>query len=175
MDAPVIAEEYKPFFKTPYNHDTLHESYKTATFNAKPTLTQQHFREETDINEIVAKFIRTGQVKVVQLPPLFEDFGEEIFDYQSALNQVSAARASFEAMDPKVRDAFNNNPQQFVASIDEWLAETDPVKREQNLKVMRAMNLAVEPGEPADKTTLGDVLKAIKEQGTPPVEKDRKP
>lgn len=153
-------------WKTPYNHDVDAEATRTALFCLDVTKTQQHGKEEADINTIVDRFLKTGSLPQVAIPPNYEDF-DEVFDFQTAMNAVAAAKASFNAMDATVRDAFRNDPHRFVAQIDAWLNEPDPAERERNLALMRAMNLAVPKGEPADRTTLGDVLAAIKEQGTP--------
>lgn len=159
--------EFLPLiWKTPYNHDTTAEAQRTATVNNEPTLAQQHSVEETDINTIVRNFTRTGVLPQAALPPSYQDF-DEVFDFQTAMNLVTQAKRSFEALDADVRDAFRNNPQLFVAQVDDWLKEEDQAKREQNLEILRAMNLAVPKGPVADRTTLGDVLRAIKEQGTP--------
>lgn len=159
--------ERVPFeWKTPYNHDTNLEAMRTAHYSKEPTLTQQHGKEEADINTIVSRFMKTGLMPQIPLPPTYADY-DEVFDFQTAMNAVAAGKASFAKLPADVRDVFRNDPQRFVSQVDAWLAETDPKKREANLETMRALNLAVPPGPIADKTTLGDVLAAIKEQGTP--------
>lgn len=159
--------EITPFeWKTPYNHSVEAEATRTALFCKDPTLTQQHGKEEADINTIVDRFLKTGLMPQIPVPPTYQDF-EDTFDFQTAMNVVAAGKASFNQLPADIRDAFHNSPERFVDTVDQFLAEPDPTKREKNLEVLRAMNLAVPAGPPADKTTLGDVLKAIKEQGTP--------
>lgn len=164
-DDGVVYKTFEAFFKTPYNHDRDAESSRTATYCQEPTLAQQHSKEEADINTIVRNFGITGHLPQVQLPPTYEEFSE-VFDFQSAMNQVLAARQSFDAMPAEVRDAFHNDPARFVGTVDAFLAEPDQAKRAHNMTLLRGMGLAVD-STPADRTTLGDVLKAIKEQGTP--------
>lgn len=161
-----LIETGAPFWKTPNNHDTVAEAHKTALFCNDPSMTQQHGKEEADINTIVNRFLKTGLLPEIKIPPNYADF-DDVFDFQSAMNQVAAAKNSFNALDAEVRDAFGNDPQRFVSTVNAMLEETDAEKREKNLGILRAMRLAVPKGEPVDKTTLGDVLKAIKEQGTP--------
>lgn len=153
-----------PFWKTPFNHDTDAEAARTALTCLDPSLAQQNGKDEADINTIVSRFLKTGVLPQVPMPPSYQDF-DEVFDFQTALNLINAGKHSFMGMPAEVRDAFNNNPELFVNTVDQWIQETDPKTREKNLEVLRAMNLAVPAGPIADKTTLGDVLKAIKEQG----------
>lgn len=50
-----------PFWKTPFNHDTTSEALRTAHACTDESRTQQQFASEADINNILAKFLRTGQ------------------------------------------------------------------------------------------------------------------
>lgn len=152
------------FWKTPFNHDTDAEALRVGLVCLDPSLAQQHAKDETDINVIVDRFLKTGTVPQIPVPPTYEEFAE-VFDFQTAMNIIAAGKHSFSQLPAEVRDAFRNDPGRFVGQVDAWLAEEDPKKRASNLETMRALNLAVEPGPIADRTTLGDVLKAIKEQG----------
>lgn len=150
-------------FKTPFNHNTQAESAKGGQVNREPTKTQQHQAEEADINTIVRRFGVTGQLPQVPLPPSLEEFAD-IFDMQTALNVMAQAKASFMGLPADVRAAFNNDPAYFVSTVDTMLTDDDLARRDQNLTALRAMGLIVPKGPVADQTTLGDVLKAIKEQ-----------
>lgn len=77
------------------------------------TLTQQHFLEECDINTIAERFGLTGELPHVQQLPTYDDF-EGIFDYQTAMNAIVAARETFMLYPAKLRARFNNDPQEFV-------------------------------------------------------------
>jgi len=48
-----------PNWKTPWNHNTVREAARTALVCLDPTKTQQHGREEADINVIVDRFLKT--------------------------------------------------------------------------------------------------------------------
>jgi hypothetical protein len=153
-----------PFFKTPYNHNRDEESARTALYCADPTKTQQHEAEAADINTIVRNFGVTGKLPLVDMPPTIDTFDEEAFDFQSAMNIIAQAKHSFAGMDANVRSAFNNDPQLYVNQIDTWRNLPPGAQRDLAYANMRAMGLTTEPGPIADKTTLGDVLKAIKER-----------
>lgn len=160
--------EFLPLvWKTPYNHDTNAVARETALYCKDPSLAQQHQEQEANINNIVERFGITGKLPEIPLPPLLDEF-QDIFDFQSAMNAMAAAKQSFQALAPEVRDAFHNDPHRFVSQVDAMLQETDPAEKNRNLGILRGWGLAVQPGPVPDRTTLGDVLKAIKEQGGTP-------
>lgn len=150
-------------WKTPYNHVVNDESLRTGLKCEDPSLAQQNQEAESNINTIVGRFLKTGLLPQIQLPPLLEDFAD-VFDFQSAMNTMAAAKHSFMQLPADIRSAFQNDPHNFVSQIDAMLADTDAERRKGNMAVLRAMGLAVEAGPVADQTTLGDVLAAIKKQ-----------
>jgi hypothetical protein len=89
------------------------QSEKTGLVCDDPSLTQQQFKEEADINTIVNRFLKTGVLPTPNTFPQYVDF-EGVFDYQSAMNLVRAADESFMRMDAKLRSRFNNSPQEFL-------------------------------------------------------------
>lgn len=78
-----------------------------------PSLTQQQFRDESDINNIVDRFMKTGHLPDPVSMPQYVDY-EGVFDFQSAMNVVRAADENFMRMDAKVRSRFHNSPQEFL-------------------------------------------------------------
>jgi len=101
------------FIKTANNHDTREESKKSALHCPEKTRTQQHQKEEADINTIVKRFGLTGQLPENVRMPRYGDF-TEVTDYQTALNAVIAANNAFLSMPAHVRRRFNNDPAAFV-------------------------------------------------------------
>ena len=63
-----------------------------------PSLTQQHFKEEADINNIIAKFNRTGFLVDPLTPatrqPMFGDF-DKVPDFREAQNLIALAKEKF--------------------------------------------------------------------------------
>lgn len=80
---------------------------------ADPSLAQQSFKEETDINTIVDRFMKTGVLPDPVRMPQYVDY-EGVFDFQSAMNVVRQADENFMKMDAKVRARFHNSPQEFL-------------------------------------------------------------
>ena len=103
----------KVFVRAPYNYDGDAVSDETGFRSDEPSMAQQQFKEESDINEIVRKFGVTGELPSNIRAPQYGDFSG-IFDYHSAMNAVVAAQESFEAMPAEVRARFNNDPAAFV-------------------------------------------------------------
>ena len=102
-----------PFLRTPYNYDTNEVSNETGLVCADPSLTQQQFKEEADINTIVERFLKSGVLPTPVNMPQYVDY-EGVFDFQSAMNVVRAADENFMRLDAKVRARFNNSPQEFL-------------------------------------------------------------
>lgn len=92
-----------------------HDAVSTSTGLAcdDPSLTQQQFKEESDINTIVDRFMKTGYLPDPVSMPQYVDY-EGVFDFQSAMNVVRQADENFMRMDAKVRARFHNSPQEFL-------------------------------------------------------------
>jgi len=150
-------------FKTPHTTDHDEVSKATAYVETGTSKTQQHQKSEADINEIVRRFGVTGRLPAAPLPPSLDEFGE-VFDFRTAMDKLNMAKTAFLSLPAEIRNAYNNSPHQYVAHVDSMLNEPDQAQREKNLEVMRAMGMAVTPGPKADKTTLGDLLAALKER-----------
>lgn len=97
-----------------------------------PSLTQQSFKDEVDINKIMKRFSR--QTKSDWLSQYRDciggDFGDfsDVVDYRTALDRVIAAKASFEALPAVLRKRFQNDPAEFLdycmnpANLDEMVS-----------------------------------------------------
>lgn len=76
--------------------------------------THQEFRDECDINQIMATWRRTGQTPHLQRgQPWYGDF-ENADDFQTAVNRVRQAQDQFMALPSYVRDYCNNDPATFI-------------------------------------------------------------
>lgn len=107
-------------------------SKRVATVFEKASRTKRSFRNECDINLIMAKYERSGLIEHAKAyPGSYGDF-TAIQDYDESLRQVMAAQESFNALPSRIRSRFENDPGQFVAFV------SDPA----NLDEMRSMGLA---------------------------------
>lgn len=112
-----LALSATPFFKTPHNYDTNAESDRTGLTCKDPSKAQQHQADEADINTIVKRFNVTGQLPQIPLPPSIADFSD-VFDFQTAMNTMAAAKAAFAALPAQIRSTFNNDPHAYVNYVD---------------------------------------------------------
>lgn len=101
------------FLRTPYNYDMGAASDESGLKCEDKTLTKQSFRDECDINIIMERFGKTGELPENVRTPTYGDF-TGLTDFRQAMNAVVAARESFDAMPAPVRARFHNDPAEFV-------------------------------------------------------------
>jgi phage internal scaffolding protein len=82
------------------------------------TLTQQHFKDEVDVDKILEKYCRTGELPKMYKEPIFEDVSDPI-DFQNAQNIMAQAMQQFDMLPSKVKDRFNYDPQRFLEFMDD--------------------------------------------------------
>lgn len=131
-----------PFMRSPYNYDVDAASNETGLRCDDPSLTQQQFKEETDINTIVDRFMKTGHLPTPSSMPQYIDY-LGVFDFQSAMNAVRQADENFMRMDAKIRARFHNSPQEFL----EFFA--NPENREEAVRLGLAVPTADKGVPPA--------------------------
>lgn len=83
-----------------------------------PSLAQQQYRDEVDINALLAKMKVTGQMPVGVRLPEYGDF-TGVQDYRSALHAVMSAKEEFMRMPAEVRSRFHNSPQEFLEFVSD--------------------------------------------------------
>lgn len=101
-----------PKLKNAYDDHSI-ASDETGLKCPEPTLTQQHDEHDANINNIVAMFLKTGELNTHSRPPLNTDF-EGVNDFQDALNLIVEAKNAFMEQPAHVRARFNNDAAQFV-------------------------------------------------------------
>lgn len=116
-----------------FNYDRREASLQTALVCSDGTRTLQSQKEDADINVIVKRFGITGMLPQRNVMPLSEDFSDGVFDFQSALNMLKAAKDSFMSLDADIRARFNNDPARFIKFAED----------KENLAELRKMGLAL--------------------------------
>lgn len=124
--------------RNPFNYDADAVSKSTGLVMTMPSLAQQQFKDEVDINTIAKQFGLTGQLPAPVYQPMFGDF-TEVTDFQSALHQIQVAEASFAALPAAVRERFRNDAQKFVEFCSD----------ERNREEWKALGLSREVPPPA--------------------------
>lgn len=80
---------------------------------------KQSFKDESDINNIMAQYMRTGVIThMKENEGQYIDLPEGV-DYQSALNMVIAAGEAFDSLPGSVRQRFQNNAVEFLDFMDD--------------------------------------------------------
>lgn len=82
------------------------------------SMTKQSFREESDINQIIKRFEKTGMITVAQREGFFGDVSD-IRDYKEAVDLVQRADALFMEMSAEIRARFDNDPEKMVLFLDD--------------------------------------------------------
>lgn len=127
--------------RVPNQYDADAASAVSGVLCLEPTLTQQQFKEETDINTIAKNFGITGRLPQNVRMPMYGDFCE-IEDYQGALNAARRAAHSFMQMPADVRLRFENDPQQFLEFCG------NPANRDEAVKLGLVPSTPVPPTVP---------------------------
>lgn len=79
----------------------------------EPGRTKQAFKDECDVNKILARFQKTGVLDFVEKrQPQFGDVTG--LDFQNAMNTVTEAQEMFDELPSKVRNRFDNDPAQLL-------------------------------------------------------------
>lgn len=103
-----------PDHRTPYG-----PRRRVAIEFKKPSRTHQSFKDECDINNILKRYERTGQLpELIKSNPQYGDFSEAV-DYQEAINIVRHAETQFAALPAEVRDRFRNSPEKFLQFVED--------------------------------------------------------
>jgi len=152
-----------PFVRSAYNYDTNAASDEAGLSCPEPTLAQQQFAEESDINYIAERYGLTGEMPQVLELPRYGNF-EGIFDFQSAQNAVVLAKQQFMTLPAKVRSRFDNDPQKLLAFME------DPENRQEAEfmgLISRPETPTATPGEPEGGKPPSDPPKGTPAVATP--------
>lgn len=99
----------------------------------EPSLAQEQFKDDADINVMLERFKVTGMLPQGVRLPEYGDF-TGVTDFQSAMNTVLHAQQEFMKLPAEVRSRFGNSPQAFL----------EFTSNPENLPELRKMGLAPE-------------------------------
>jgi len=91
-------------------------------FDPEESMVKGSFKDECDVNKIMAKYRRTGQLPdLVKSDPQFGDFST-VPTYLEAMTVVRRSTEQFEALPAAVRAECGNNPEVFLDRLrdPEW-------------------------------------------------------
>jgi len=134
------------------------------------TLVQQQFKDQADINQVITRFKRTGQLH--STPGVLGQKREPSFgiysynDYQDAYLNMQKIRQDFLALPPKLRQRFDNNPANVVAFVDDPNNHKEAVKL--GLRVLEPGYAMQDNGEIIEQTDLVKASEKPQEQAPAP-------
>ena len=110
-------------FKTNYQ-----KSNDKGVIFEKESRTKQSFKEECDINTIMARYRKNGILpEMIKNQPSYGDFSQSS-DYLEAMQIVAFANEQFAALDAKTRNRFNNDPAEFLKFTEDPESKAEMVK-----------------------------------------------
>lgn len=125
----------------------------SVTFT-KPSLTEQSHRSEVEINDLIARYNRTGVLgSPTQVREMFFGDFSHIGTRFEAECDIAAAKQRFLALPSKVRSEFGHDPRKFLAAVDKLGTDEHTLKRFVELGLVKAPEPAVgTQAAPADVT-----------------------
>lgn len=104
-----------------------------ASIDSGDSPVQQGFKNEVDVNTIVARF-GVGRAQAREALGVYADFSG-IYDYEDAVSRIEGAQSRFMTLPAEVRERFANDPGKLIAaanglSEEEFAKLMDPPKVE---------------------------------------------
>lgn len=140
-------------FATPYDG----ERRRVVSEPVGESMTQQHFKDEVDVRNIIKKYDSTGLINHVQRGQAqYGDFSQTV-GFKEALDMVNSAKDSFMELPAELRREFKNDAGEFYTFV------SDPNNSDQLIE----MGLAKAPQAPAESPT-----SAAEASDVPPPQKE---
>nr|DAI39153.1 MAG TPA: Scaffold protein [Microviridae sp.] len=118
--------------KTPMIYSRYHLPPNPGYKNDEPSMTQQQFKDEADINNIMARYQKTGvlvdPLTQTTRKPMFDDFSE-LGDFREHQQAVIEAQDMFMQLPSQLRARFANDP----AELLQWLS--DPANKDEAMEL----------------------------------------
>lgn len=113
---------------------------KYAITFTEPSMTKQSFKDECDINQIMAKYQKTGLITHIKK---FEgEYGEyDPIDFTTAMQTIAEGQSMFEELPSQARKYFDNDPSKFM----EFVQNPDNVEKMKELGLGYEMPKTKEP------------------------------
>mgnify|MGYP000662898326 FL=1 len=97
---------------------TIHNAVACDHPDTGESMTRQAFAKETDVNEIMAKYTRTGLIDHInQNQPIFGEVPGVSF--REALELVERAETEFMELPAIVRERFENDPEKYLTFFED--------------------------------------------------------
>lgn len=130
------------------------------TVNEQPPETDQSFGKECDINHIVKKFIKTGQITHLARRQGFYGDQSQIPDFQTAMDTVTKAQQAFDELPAHIRKRFANSPHELMQFLQ------DPKNQDEAIS-LGLMEMVETPQQAPQSTTNQTTTKPAPASGEP--------
>lgn len=101
---------------------------RVFTVNEEPSKTDPSWKDECDANNIMANYIKTGQIRhLAKAQGLYADVSE-IPDLGTALDQVTKAQFAFDSLPSDLRSRFGNSPISFIQFLQDDKNKDEAIK-----------------------------------------------
>ncbi len=160
--------------KTTMERITMRSAYypheRVQTIPVGPSMTQQNFKDETDINLILAKYAKSGLIDHInKYGGHYAEMPAEQ-DFHAAMNLVTNAQTMFAELPSEIRNMFDNDPGQFLDFVD------NPENREEAIEMgLFPQDAPKELPESKEAKTTGGPPEQPKEALVEPSEGDKSP
>ena len=133
---------------------SAYDPHKKYVFNTVgESLTQQHFKEECEVINIIKKHDRNGIIEHVQRGQArYGDFSE-VHDYREALDLVRDAQDEFMRIPSDIRKKFANDPGKFY----EFVSNPDNKEELKKMGFIETLQASVDESSATDKSSSGAV------------------
>lgn len=109
---------------------------------ADESRTKQSFVKECDINVLMGRYLKTGQINhLAKHGGHYGDFSP--MNFQDAMNVVRQTEEMFEDLDSSIRKRFHNNPAEFLEFVQDARNQDECIKL--GLAVKKEVPKAPEP------------------------------
>lgn len=139
-------------FRTRFNHKKCGKSFNGGVGDYFRSRTKQSEKDGADLNLIVDRYMKTGQLPQASSPgaaPIFRsgDF-TQFNDFQKNCDLVNAAREAFMQLPSSLRDRLGNNPANFESWINDPRNEKEAIKLGLKQRVRRIPQVEIVNSNP---------------------------
>lgn len=92
---------------------------RVSTINNEVSRTDQSYKDDCDVNKIIARAMKTGQIShLSKYRGQYADVSQ-ITDLQGAMEAVQKANEAFMTIPAQLRKRFGNDPQEFIKYLQD--------------------------------------------------------
>jgi len=98
---------------------SIQKRKRVQYFDNTPSMTQQQFKNQCDVNQILKKFEKTGMISHTNNSQgTYADFST-VKNFHENLNMVLNAQSAFDSLPASIRKRFSNNPTSLLEFVSD--------------------------------------------------------